>query len=89
MKKKTTILAWIQRQFKKLSKNRYKVNLNVTSHEIHDMANVQGRCRIDKMSNFMFVGKKEMKELIAGGKFNGCRWCMPNFDTDVEHAKKK
>ena len=41
MKKKTTSAAWIQRQFKKLSKNRYKVNLNVTSHEIHDMANVQ------------------------------------------------
>ena len=58
----------------------YKVNLNPTSKEIHDIRHHEIRCKTHQIVRFVMVNKKEMKKYLAEG-YNGCAYCLKKHDT--------
>ena len=60
----------------------YLVNLH--SGEIHNLKNEKKNCRIALISEHhkKYVTKKKAYEMMATKRFNGCRWCMKNENTD-------
>ena len=63
----------------------YVYLVNTHTREVHNLRRERGNCRIDLISpkNQKFVKRARAEKLIAGGNFNGCRWCMGESDTDT------
>ena len=72
-------MNWINKLFGYV----YLVNLH--SGEIHNMLKEHKNCRIPfiKLDHRRIVTKKKALKMIATSRFNGCRWCMGEKDTDV------
>lgn len=61
--------------------------LNKNTNEIHDLkrrkvSNCCGFIKTIKRRDKKYVNFKQALELFEKGKANGCRWCLPGFDTD-------
>jgi len=56
---------------------RYMVNLN--SKEIHDLKNPHVNCKTDLIVNKKFITKKSLNVYLQNG-YNGCKWCLPEYD---------
>jgi len=75
MKKLLLLLfvSWWQKYFNK----NFVANYN--SMEVHDLSREHKNCWIKKMSNKRYINKAESRKLL-NGDFNGCRWCMPEYN---------
>jgi hypothetical protein len=63
--------------FNKVFRPKYVVNLN--SKEIHELENVQERCKVSSMTHTRYIGKSKLSFYLKNG-FNGCRWCFQSKD---------
>ena len=61
------------------SKKEYVVNYY--TKEIHKIDSKDTRCQIRNMTNCKEINKFEMRKLLKNG-YNGCRHCLPEYDTD-------
>ena len=62
---------------------RYVCNSN--THEIHDTKNLQPACNFERISEehkTRLDTLAEVEDAIKNQGYNGCRWCMPEYDTD-------
>lgn len=55
--------------------------VNYYSKEIHKVDSTDTRCHILNMTNCERINKFQMRRLLKKG-YNGCRYCLPEFDTD-------
>lgn len=61
--------------------SRYTFIVNYYTKEIHKVDSTDSRCRIHNMTNCERINKYQMRRLLKKG-YNGCRYCLPEFDTD-------
>ncbi len=62
---------------------RYVCNNN--THEIHDTKNLQPTCSFESIlekHKMKLDSLAEVEEAIKNQGYNGCRWCMTQYDTD-------
>lgn len=52
---------------------------NSHTKEIHDSKNESRNCNLALISKKHFVTKRKSYKLMKNG-YNGCRWCMKEFD---------
>lgn len=64
-----------------------KYVVNYHSKEIHSKDSKDTRCRIKNMTNCAEINKFQLRKLLKRG-YNGCRYCLPEFDTDMINYKK-
>lgn len=58
---------------------------NSHTHEIHDITNLTPACMFDTITEEhkeTFNSLKEVEQAIASQGYDGCRWCMSQFNTD-------
>lgn len=67
------------------AKSKYVVNYH--SKEIHKKDSKDTRCRINNMTNCADIDVYQMRVLLKKG-YNGCRYCLPEHDTDYINNKK-
>lgn len=53
--------------------------VNKRTKEIHDTKNEHSNCHLNLISRKRFVTKRKAYKLMKSG-YNGCRWCMKEFD---------
>lgn len=58
----------------------YRVNIH--TKEIHRLSDIHINCLPSIKDLTMYVSKKTANMLIEKKKFNGCRWCWEEKDTD-------
>ena len=68
-------------------KSSKKYVVNYYSKEIHSATSKDKRCKIHNMTNCEHIGRHKMNRLLKNG-YNGCRYCLPEFDTDLIDYKK-
>lgn len=58
--------------------------LNLRTREVHDLGNRQPNCLLPMIAkeNKMYLTRRQALRLLAAGIVDGCRYCMPQFDTD-------
>lgn len=83
MKKLNLFFLNFIRRFKK---TRYMVN--IVTMEIHDLGHESELCNLDKIKSYGLVDKKTMLELIDGGKYDGCHWCLQKYNSRAHYQKK-
>lgn len=56
---------------------------NSNTKEIHDLSKTTKACQIDKMEdrNKVFFDTLEDVERARDEGYNGCKWCLPEYDT--------
>jgi hypothetical protein len=64
-----------------------KYVVNYYSKEIHRKDSKDTRCRINNMTNCADIDVYQMRRLLKKG-YNGCRYCLPEHDTDYINNKK-
>ena len=57
----------------------YRYYANHRTKEIHRANSTDSRCRFDLMTKVERITKRKLKKLLATG-YNGCRWCMKEYD---------
>ena len=67
-----------------ISKPQYLVNIK--TNEIHDLKNLHKNCHIERMAenNKRYIHSVAKNNLLENKRANGCRWCMPDKDTDIK-----
>lgn len=80
------VLAVIVFTFFKTVFAKAKYVVNYHSKEIHSKDSKDTRCRIKNMTNCAEINKFEMRIYLKKG-YNGCRYCLPEFDTDMINKK--
>jgi hypothetical protein len=59
--------------------------LNLRTKEIHYVKREHKNCHIDRIKRKLYVWKFVVYLLcLFSDKWNGCYWCMRNYDTDKE-----
>jgi len=53
--------------------------VNENTKEIHDTKNKHHNCHLEVIYQKHFITKQTAYKLIESG-YNGCRWCMKEFD---------
>ena len=71
----------------KLGYNNKHYIVNYYTKEIHSASSKDKRCKIHNMTNCALIGRYKMNRLLKNG-YNGCRYCLPEFDTDLIDYKK-
>lgn len=57
---------------------------NANSKEIHDLSRIKKACQISRMlekNKVRFASIEEVESAIEEQGYNGCKWCMPEWDT--------
>jgi len=57
----------------------YRYLVNLGSMEIHDLKNNHRNCHIPLITKKRFITQKGLKKILLEG-FNGCRFCMKEYD---------
>ena len=57
----------------------YRYYANHNTKEIHRIDSSDVRCRFSLMTHKERITKRKLKKLLANG-YNGCRWCMKEYD---------
>lgn len=63
----------------------YKYVVNHRSKEIHDLTKEQKNCKLDLMAedNKQYITKKKRDKLFnAEEPYNGCKWCLTEFNKE-------
>lgn len=58
---------------------------NSNTKEIHDLRNIKPTCQIDRMNKenkVLFKNIEEAKKAMESMGYNGCRWCLNQYNTD-------
>jgi hypothetical protein len=71
----------------KLGYNNKHYIVNYYTKEIHSASSKDKRCKIHNMTNCQRIGRLKVNKLLKNG-YNGCRYCLPEFDTDLIDYKK-
>lgn len=60
----------------------YKYLANKRSGEIHDLKNLHSNCNHNLIAkrNKQYLRQCDVDLMFETDEYNGCRWCMPEFD---------
>lgn len=91
MTKVEKLRYWLRRQWFEIVSAYHishgrEILLNQTSLEAHDLTRPHVNCNCASISKRMFVSRWHLTKLINRpyNYYNGCRWCMPGYDTDMK-----
>jgi hypothetical protein len=65
----------------------YGYLVNLRSKEIHRLNSKYTQCNLDSIKKYKFIKKKQITVWMQYG-YNGCRFCMPEIDTDINNELK-
>lgn len=57
---------------------------NVRSKEIHDMVESHRNCFLFDIVDYKLVSRRKAMKMMKNEGYNGCRWCMMEYDTDIK-----
>lgn len=58
----------------------YVANLRPSSLEIHRLDKKHTNCRLEMITDKIYVTRKKALKMIRNDGFNGCRWCWKEKD---------
>ena len=63
----------------------YRYIVNLRTREIHRLGSKYSQCHLPGIKKYWLVREKHLPALLKFG-CDGCRFCMPEFDTDGRTA---